>query len=61
MECMGETGTGYRGMEQEGERMIDFLLTCAAVDAFLMVIVSIVGIVVTLLLVVKMWEELNNK
>ena len=21
MECMGETGAGYRGMEQEGERM----------------------------------------
>lgn len=57
MECMGETGTGYRGMEQEGERMIDFLLTCAAVVAFLMGIVTVAGIVVTLALVVKYWRN----
>ena len=37
--------------------MIDFLITCAAVDAFLLGIVTIAGIVVTLVLVVKLWEE----
>lgn len=57
MECMGETGTGYRGMEQEGERMIDFFLTCAAVVAFLLGIVTVAGIVVTLVLVVKYWRR----
>lgn len=41
--------------------MIDFLLTCAAVAAFLLGIVTIAGIVVTLVLVLKMWEEENNK
>ena len=40
--------------------MIDFLLTCAAVEEFLMVVVSIAGIVVTLALVVKMWEEYDD-
>ena len=57
MECMGETGTGYRGMEQEGVRMIDFLLTCAAVVAFLMGIVTVAGFVVTLALVIKYWRR----
>ena len=57
MECMGETGTGYRGMEQEGERMIDFLLTCAAVVAFLMGIVTVAGFVVTLALVIRYWRN----
>ena len=37
--------------------MIDFLLTCVAVDAFLLGIVTVAGIVVTLVLVVKLWEE----
>lgn len=37
--------------------MIDFLLTCAAVVAFLLGIVTVAGIVVTLVLVVKLWEE----
>ena len=37
--------------------MIDFLLTCAAVVAFLLGIVTVAGIAVTLLLVLKMWEE----
>jgi hypothetical protein len=41
--------------------MIDFLLTCAAVVAFLLGIVTVAGIIVTLVLVVKMWEEENNK
>ena len=54
---MGETGKGYRGMEQEGERMIDFLLTCAAVVAFLMGIVTVAGFVVTLALVIKYWRR----
>ena len=40
--------------------MIDFLLTCAAVAAFLMGIVTVAGIVVTLVLVVKMWEEYDD-
>ena len=57
MECMGETGKGYRGMEQEGERMIDFLLTCAAVVAFLMGIVTVAGFVVTLALVIQYWRR----
>lgn len=39
--------------------MIDFLLTCAAVVAFLLGIVTAAGIVVTVaLLVIKLWEEL---
>lgn len=57
MECMGETGTGYRGMEQEGERMIDFLLTCAAIVAFFLALVTVAGFIVTLALVVKYWRN----
>jgi len=40
-----------------GERMIDFLLTCAAVVAFLMGIVTVAGFVVTLALVIKYWRR----
>jgi hypothetical protein len=37
--------------------MIDFLLTCAAVDAFLLGIVTIAGFIVTLALVIKYWRN----
>ena len=37
--------------------MIDFLLTCAAVVAFLFGIVTVAGIVVTLALVIKYWRR----
>lgn len=37
--------------------MIDFLLTCAAVVAFLMGIVTVAGLVVTLALVIRYWRK----
>ena len=37
--------------------MIDFLLTCAAVVAFLMSIVTVAGFIVTLALVIRYWRN----
>lgn len=37
--------------------MIDFLLTCVAVDAFLLGIVTVAGVVVTLALVIRYWRR----
>lgn len=37
--------------------MIDFLITCAAVDAFLMGIVTVAGFIVTLALVIRYWRD----
>ena len=44
-------------VREEAERMIDFLLTCAAVVAFLMGIVTVAGFVVTLVLVIRYWRN----
>lgn len=38
--------------------MIDFLLTCAAVVAFLIGIVTVAGLVVTIALIVRYWRRL---
>jgi hypothetical protein len=37
--------------------MINFLLTCAAVVAFLMGIVTVAGIIVTLVIVIRYWRR----
>ena len=37
--------------------MIDFFLTCAAVVAFLMGIVTVAGVIVTLALVIRYWRN----
>ena len=37
--------------------MIDFILTCAAVVAFLMGIVTVAGVIVTLALVIRYWRR----
>ena len=44
-------------MEQEGERMIDFLLTCAAIVAFFIAITTAAGFVVVVALVIKYWRD----
>ena len=44
-------------VREEAERVIDFLLTCAAVVAFLMGIVTVAGFVVTLALVIRYWRN----
>lgn len=37
--------------------MIDFLLTCAAIVAFLLGILTVAGFIVTLALVIKYWRR----
>lgn len=37
--------------------MIDFILTCAAIVAFLLGILTVAGFVVTLALVIKYWRR----
>lgn len=44
-------------MEQEAERMIDFLLTCAAVVAFFLALATVAGFIVTLALVIRYWRK----
>ena len=44
-------------VRKEIERMIDFLLTCAAVVALLLGIVTVAGFVVTLALVIRYWRN----
>lgn len=37
--------------------MIDFLMTCAAIVAFLLGILTVAGFIVTLALVIKYWRR----
>ena len=44
-------------VRKEVERMIDFLLTCAAVVAFFLALATVAGFIVTLALVIKYWRR----
>lgn len=37
--------------------MIDFLLTCAAIVAFFLALVTVAGFIVTLALVIRYWRN----
>ena len=47
----------FVGRTPGGERMIDFLLTCAAIVAFFIAITTAAGFVVVVALVIKYWRE----